>query len=175
MENKCQKCGYEGKNVETLDNKKDVSLCQICKKFAPTKNIGEYVNEKIDWRELESFRKFKENRNVAGMEAKAKKGLVVNRAPYGFRLRNKKLVPHQKEKLGVEEIFRDFLETDLNLSQLADKYGFSVNGIKKVLRNFTYIGKVKFNGQIHPGKHEAIIPTDLFNKVQTKLEKEGIK
>jgi dTDP-4-amino-4,6-dideoxygalactose transaminase len=54
---------------------------------------------------------------------------------------------------------------------LAKKHNFSVNGLKKILRNFTYIGKVKFDGQIHQGKHQAIISSMLFNKVQDKLDK----
>ena len=59
----------------------------------------------------------------------------------------------------------------MNLTKLAKKHNFSTNGLKKILKNFTYIGKVKFNGQIHDGKHKAIISPVLFNKVQDKLER----
>jgi len=58
----------------------------------------------------------------------------------------------------------------MSLNKLAKKYNFSVNGIKKILKNFTYIGKVKFSGQIIDGEHEPIISPTLFNKVQNKLE-----
>jgi len=71
----------------------------------------------------------------------------------------------------VEEIFEEFLKEDVSLSSLAQKHKLSVNGLKKILRNFVYVGKVKFDGQIHEGKHKPIVSTILFNHVQDKLEK----
>lgn len=50
-----------------------------------------------------------------------------------------------------------------------------MNGLKKVLRNFTYIGKIKFGNQIYEGDHKPIISTTLFNHVQNKMERMGIK
>ncbi len=180
MSDKCQKCGYEGKDIDMVrenfkDKNYEFKLCSICRKFLPSEKLEEYMGEKVDWRQLESFRKYGENKNIVEMGKKAKEGNIVNRAPYGFRIKEKELKFHPEEKLKVEKIFRDFLNDESNLSSLAKKYGFSVNGIKKILRNFTYIGKVRFNGQIYHGNHEPIISTELFNKTQSKLEKLSIK
>ena len=38
-----------------------------------------------------------------------------------------------------------------------------------------YIGKIKFNNQIFEGGHQPIISSTLFNHVQDKLERLGIK
>lgn len=165
---KCEKCGHE-----PAEKRKGVFLCSVCSKFAPSSNLAEYVKEKIDGKLLETFRKAG-MRNIEGMQKKAKAGGVVNRAAFGYELVNKELIPEPEKKLIVQKIFIDFLEQNISLSQLAKKHGFSFNGLKKILRNFTYIGKVKFSGQIMQGKHEAIISTELFNKVQLKLEKSGI-
>ncbi len=109
-----------------------------------------------------------------GMIKKAIKGSVMSRAPFGYKIENKKLIP-TKNYLEVEEIFEEFLSSKISLRQLAKKYDFSVNGLKKVLTNFTYIGKIKFNNQIYEGDHKPIISSTLFNHVQNKLERLNIK
>ncbi len=136
----------------------------------PADRIQEYLKEKIDWRVLESFRKF-EKKGKQGMAEKAREGRVMNRAPFGYKLEKKHLIIDNGKKLTVEKIFLDFLNEDTSLNKLAERHGFSVNGIKKILKNFTYIGKVKFSGQILQGRHEPIITSELFNKVQSKIEK----
>ena len=170
---KCEKCGYD-----SLDNKKfsntEIYLCQICRQFASSDNLSEYLQEKIDWRQLESFRKQK-NKNLQGMKNKIKEGKIMSRAAFGYKIEKKELIPDLEKQLIVEELFRTFLEQNISLNQLARQFGFSVNGIKKILKNFTYIGKVKFEGQIGPGKHSPIISSELFNKVQNKIETLNIK
>lgn len=105
-----------------------------------------------------------------GMIKKASQGKHMSRTPFGYNwdLKQKILVPAQNHR-EVEEIFNEFLEPDVKLTALAKKRNFSVNGLKKVLKNFAYVGKVKFDGQIHQGNHKPIISSTLFNKVQDKL------
>ena len=109
-----------------------------------------------------------------GMVAKALQGQLMSRAPFGYKIENKKLVPAENY-LEVEEIFEEFLNEKISLTKLAAKHKFSVNGLKKILKNFTYLGKIKFNNQIHDGNHEAIISSTLFNHVQNKLDRLKIK
>ncbi len=166
---KCEKCGYEEANRKIKVNGEEKALCSVCSKFAPKgEELKQYLKEKVDKNILDTFRKF--NSNKQGMERKARQGKIVSRAPYGYKVENKKLIPDKEKKLEVEEMFMDFLQ-NTSLNKLAQKYGFSFNGIKKVLKNFTYIGKIKFDGQVHEGRHEAIISPSLFNKVQKKLDK----
>ncbi len=107
-----------------------------------------------------------------GMIKKASQGKHMSRTPFGYvwDLKQKILVPAQNY-LEVEEIFEEFLQEEINLTKLAKKRNFSVNGLKKILKNFAYVGKVKFDGQIHQGNHKPIISSILFNKVQDKLER----
>jgi len=118
-------------------------------------------------------------RNVTGertkfsMDKKARDGFLVSRAPFGYKVVDKNLVP-KEDSYTVQELFQDFLNNDISLTKLAKKYGFSVNGLKKVLTNQTYLGKIKFDGQIHKGTHQALLSSTLFNHVQNKLEKLGI-
>lgn len=103
-----------------------------------------------------------------GMIKKAAKGKIVSRPAFGYKILNHKLIPAENFR-EVEEIFEEFLEKDMNLNKLAKKHNLSLNGLKKILSNFTYLGKVKFNGQIHDGTHKALISSTLFNRVQDKL------
>jgi len=107
-----------------------------------------------------------------GMIKKFSEGKHMSRAPRGYEwnLKDKILVPAQYSR-EIEEIFEEFLQQDMNLSALSKKHNLSVNGLKKVLRNFAYVGKVKFDGQIHEGKHPPLVSTTLFNHVQDKLDK----
>ena len=163
---KCSKCGYESGENKKIE---EFYLCSICKLFSPSDNIQEYLKEKLDWRALESFRKFGK-KNLAGMQDKAKQGNVMSRAAFGYKIINKELIIDEESKLQAEKIFLDFLNETISLNQLAKRHGFSVNGIKKILKNFTYLGKVKFDGNISQGKHLSIISPEMFNKVQNKLE-----
>jgi hypothetical protein len=172
---KCAKCGYESK--ENLEKFK-TPVCNICFRFCPNEEelFKEYLNEKIDGNLLKTFRKFSEigNPQKKAMIEKATSGSVMSRPAFGYKLENKKLIPAQNFR-EIEEIFEEFLNNKISLTQLAKKHNFSVNGLKKILKNFTYIGKIKFNNQIHNGNHKPLISSTLFNHVQNKLEKLKIK
>jgi hypothetical protein len=172
----CVKCGH----ISEKNKKKYYTcLCAVCNCFAPKskENFEKYIEEKIDGKNLESFRKYANTRGEQqkeGMIEKASEGKLMSRVAFGYKLENKNLVASEDSKT-VEEIFKEFLDTNISLNQLSKKYGLSVNGTKKILSNFTYLGRIKFNSQIHEGHHPAIISSTLFNHVQNKLEKLGIK
>lgn len=128
-------------------------------------------------KEVESLKqklKEKQENQKKGMIERVSQGDVVSRAPFGYVIEDGKLTPAQNY-VEIEEIFQEFLTSNISLRQLSEKHNLSVNGLKKILTNFTYIGKVKFNNQIHQGNHRPIISTTLFNHVQNKLERLGIK
>jgi DNA invertase Pin-like site-specific DNA recombinase len=125
--------------------------------------------------EFETENKIEKDRGDSqkeGMIRKSSEGRHMSRAPFGYEwnFKEKVLIPSQYSR-EVEEIFEEFLQPDINLSKLAEKHNLSVNGLKKILKNFAYVGKVKFDGQIHEGKHSPLVSTTLFNHVQDKLEK----
>lgn len=129
-------------------------------------------NEELK-KEIEKLKSLKLNQKE-GMIKKASQGDLMSRAPFGYKISNSKLIPAENFR-EIEEIFEEFLNNQISLRQLAEKHNLSVNGLKKVLKNFTYIGKIKFNNQIHEGTHQPIVSSTLFNHVQNKLEKLRIK
>jgi DNA invertase Pin-like site-specific DNA recombinase len=129
-------------------------------------------NEELK-KEIEKLKSVKINQRNS-MINKASQGNLMSRAAFGYKIENGKLIPAENYK-EIEEIFEEFLNEKISLRQLAEKHKLSVNGLKKILKNFTYIGKIKFNNQIHEGNHQSIVSSTLFNHVQDKLEKLGIK
>jgi DNA invertase Pin-like site-specific DNA recombinase len=109
-----------------------------------------------------------------GMIKKATQGNLMSRVPFGYKIEKGKLILAENYR-EIEEIFEEFLNNKISLRQLAKKHNLSVNGLKKILKNFTYLGKIKFNNQIHEGTHQPIVSSTLFNHVQNKLERLGIK
>jgi len=130
-------------------------------------------NEELK-RIIENLEKRKGELQKKGMIKKAEEGKIMSRAAWGYKIEKGKLIPAENFRK-IEEIFLEFKNSEKSLNQLSKKYGLSVNGLKKILTNFTYIGKIKFNGQIHPGTHKPLLSSILFNQVQDKLERKGIK
>jgi site-specific DNA recombinase len=122
---------------------------------------------------VSAFAEFERNvtseRTKFTMKVKFNEGNLVTKAPLGYKVENKQLIPTENSYV-VQEIYQTFLNSDTSLTQLAKKYSLSVNGLKKVLSNETYLGKVKFGGNVVKGKHNPLISLELFTKVQEKLK-----
>jgi len=171
---KCQKCGYYSPVEGNLEVNQDKVLCSICSIFAPEDDhIEKYIQEKVDWNALEPFRKYYSGKlnssQKKGMMDKYKQGNLMARPAFGYKVIKGKLELEHEDAERVKDIFSDFLK-GVSLNQISIKYDFSVNGIKKILKNFTYIGKIKFNSQIIQGSHQPIISPEIFNNVQKRFE-----
>lgn len=125
---------------------------------------------------ISAFAEFERNiigeRTSFGMERKTKEGGAVSKPPFGYKMVDKKLEIDPEKALLVKQLFEEFLTTNLSLNKLSKKYGLSVNGLKKVLTNRTYLGEVKFAGESQEGIHESLISLETFNRIQEKL---GVK
>ncbi len=176
MKKECSKCNYVSEKVKLKFGK---PLCTFCFYFAPDKReeMQQYLLEKVNFRAIETYRKQNKlagYRQKKGMIKKAKEGKIMNRAPFGYIIKEGNLFPAENSKV-IEKIFLEFNETPLSLNRFSKKWGFSINGVKKILTNFTYVGKIKFAGEIHLGHHVPLLSSTLFNHVQDKLERLKIK
>ena len=129
-------------------------------------------NEELK-KEIEKLKSIRINQKNS-MIKKAIQGNLMSRVPFGYIVEKGKLTPAENYR-EIEEIFEEFLNEKISLRQLSEKHHLSVNGLKKILKNFTYLGKIKFNNQIHEGTHQSLVSSTLFNHVQNKLERLGIK
>jgi len=128
---------------------------------------------KLMFHMISAFAEFERNmigdRTKFGMKRKAKEGGFITKAPKGYNLVNKELIIHDQEAEQVRKIFEEFLNSDISLTQLAKKHSMTTSGIKKLLKNTTYLGKVKFAGQESKGQHKPLLEEELFKSVQEKI------
>ena len=117
-------------------------------------------------------------RNVIGdrtkftMGRKAREGGFITKAPKGYQLVNKKLILGEDPDQ-IKRIFEEFLNSEISLTQLAKKNNLTTAGIKKLLQNTTYLGKVKFAHQESQGQHPVLVSKQLFEQVQSKMKEKG--
>ncbi|MFH0712218.1 MAG: recombinase family protein [archaeon] len=167
----CKKCGYIDKKEKTIFGS---PLCGICAAFAPEKiyDFQNYISEKIDWEKLDTFRKYNQSKGQKqkqGMQKMASVGKLVTRAPLGYDVTNGNLIPNENA-IRVHSLFKTFLARNYSLNSLAKNFSLSINGLKKVLTNRTYLGEIKFDGKIHKADHQPLISPEIFYAVQRKLK-----
>ncbi len=166
----CKKCNYsESKQVKIFGS----PLCKVCKTFAPSnpKDFQEYISEKIDWKILDTFRNnghMPGSKQKVGMQKQAKEGRVQGRPPFGYDAKEGNLIPNQ-DIIKVRSLYKTFLARNYSLNSLAKNFSLSVNGLKKILTNRTYLGEIKFDNKIYKGDHQAIVNPEIFYAVQRKL------
>jgi len=123
--------------------------------------------------------------------AKRKGKWIGGRPPLGYNIDKDKhkLVINPKEAELVRKIFDTYIEkrsltsatmiinglgltTKRHTSETGRKFGgiqFTSNGLQRLLRNPLYIGKVLYHNEQYAGEHEAIVPEETFQKVQSIL------
>lgn len=157
--------------ILTIDKLKDlgVDFVSLQDKIETTSASG-----KLMFHIISAFAEFERNiigdRTRFGMARKAQEGGFITKAPKGYKIVEKQLKIDEEQADRVKQIFQEFLDSNISLTQLAKKNEMTTSGIKKLLQNTTYIGKVKFDSKESEGTHEKIILEELFNKVQEKLK-----
>tara|TARA_Y100000310_G_scaffold159115_1_gene158600 strand:+ start:16708 stop:17523 length:816 start_codon:yes stop_codon:yes gene_type:complete len=123
---------------------------------------------------ISAFAEFERNiigeRTSFGMARKNKEGGPVSKPPFGYKMVDKRLVVDHENGYLVKELYQDYLSGNFSLNALGRKYGFSANGVKKILQNRTYLGEVKFAGSSNAGFHKPLVNKPLFYGVKAVLE-----
>ncbi|GAA3830504.1 recombinase family protein [Brevibacterium ammoniilyticum] len=131
------------------------------------------------------------------MKSKAMNGGTLGRAPIGYlnvtenidgrKINTVQIDPERAPfvKLAFElyasrdKTFADIAEelTDRGLrtrpTQRRPAGPISDSKIQQLLRDRYYLGEVRYKGESYPGRHEALIDEDLFNRVQELMDERG--
>jgi site-specific DNA recombinase len=178
------------KLVEVFD-RKGVTFVSVTQSFNTTTSMG-----RLTLNVLLSFAQFE--REVTGerirdkFAASKRKGIWMGgNPPLGYDVSNRKLAVNPLEAETVRLIFRRYLElgcarllcTDLKERGVASKPRLLSTGAARggkpiersalycILNNRTYIGETTHKGTSYPGEHKAIVPHELFDRVQHRLAK----
>ncbi|HPQ50778.1 MAG: recombinase family protein [Alphaproteobacteria bacterium] len=112
------------------------------------------------------------------------------RAPFGFDIGDRRLITNEEDAPVVRQVFELYLNIGCarkladelkllgiksreRISQRGLKYGgeyFSRGALHSLLTNPVYIGKIRHIDKVHEGIHDAIIPQELWDAVQDKLQ-----
>lgn len=121
-----------------------------------------------------------------GLHEKVRRGEYPSRAPLGYMndSRTKRIVVSRKIAKIVRAAFELYAEGNSRLEDIAAFFEtqgvradtgkpFKRDRISRILSDIFYIGLFEYVGETHEGKHEAIIPKKLFDKVQLVLADRG--
>jgi len=123
----------------------------------------------------------------AAMRDKSERGEWVGRTPFGYRMVEKQLVPDEEPRYQgwsaarlVPEVFRWYVEEQApmqecgrrltTITQSGPSYNaWSASDIARMLRKATYLGLIPWNDRLLPGKHQPLIPKDLWERANAIL------
>lgn len=95
--------------------------------------------------------------------------------PYGYRSINKKLEIEPQEADVVKFMFEMYLKykSVMSVCKLLTENGyrdFRRDALLRMLKNPTYMGKIKYKDELYDGQHKAIISPKIFESVQYILK-----
>jgi site-specific DNA recombinase len=181
------------KIVERLDARQ-VSFVSVTQQFNTTTSMG-----RLTLNVLLSFAQFE--REVTGerirdkIAASKRKGMWMGGTlPVGYEVCDHKLVVNAPEGEQVKRIFELYLELGCvaKLKDRLDREGlrskarrshagkksggtaYSRGALYCLLQNPVYVGKVRHRDAIYAGEHKAVIPEQLWDRVQERLKANGI-
>jgi site-specific DNA recombinase len=166
------------KLVEVFD-RRGVTFVSVTQSFNTTTSMG-----RLTLNILLSFAQFE--REVIGerirdkFAASRRKGMWMGgKVPLGYRLENRKLVPHESEAGIIQTIFERFVQVGsatilanmLSAEGIAMRSGKPIDkgDLYKLLHNRVYVGEAVHKGTSYPGEHEAIIDRQLWDRVHAIL------
>ncbi len=182
------------KMVELFDAH-GISFVAVTQQFNTTTSMG-----RLTLNVLLSFAQFE--REVTGerirdkIAASKRKGMWMGGVPpLGYDVREQRLVVNPAEAKSVRYIYERYLELGCvrQLSKELDKRGivskvrvsqkgiksggcrFSRGALYELLANPIYIGEIRHKQERHPGQHEAILPRELWERVQQRLNENAAR
>lgn len=173
-------------------NKYNANFVSITQSFDTSTSMGKLtLNMLLSFAQFE--REVSSERVRDKIRASKAKGIWMGgNPPLGYDVINKKLIPNEAEAATVRTLFEKYLELQ-SVNALTEyaaahsifaKQWTTAKGIIKggrpiakmsmhrLLRDRIYIGQIvnKTNNTTAPGEHQAILPTELFRRVQVALQ-----
>lgn len=182
------------KMVELFD-KQGVSFVSVTQQFNTTTSMG-----RLTLNVLLSFAQFE--REVTGERirdkiaaSKAKGMWMGGVVPLGYEPRDRTLVPIPEEAEQVRHIFKRYLalanvwdlQDELTRDGIRSKKRILKDGresggeimtrgmLYHLLQNPLYMGRIRHKNKIYSGQHEAIVPIELWDSVQDKLNSNRVE
>ncbi len=170
-----------------------VSFVSVTQQFNTSTSMGRLMlNVLLSFAQFE--REMISERTRDKIAATRRKGKWSGGMPLlGYDVRDSKLYVNEDEAARVRGIFEIYLEHQSLLATVAelDRRGwatkrwttrkgnkrggkpFNKNSLFKLLTNRLYLGKITYKDEVHEGEHAAIVDTEIFERVQRLLKRNG--
>ena len=180
--------------MEVFDRHR-VSFVSVTQQFNTANSMGRLMlNVLLSFAQFE--REIISERTRDKIAAARRKGKWVGGMPvlgYDVDPRGSRLVVNDDEALRVRTIFDLYLQHQSLIATIREiddrgwvsklwvtKKGterggksFTKTSLHKLLTNVTYLGKVRYKDEVHEGEHDAIIDPDVWQQVQTLMQRNG--
>lgn len=125
------------------------------------------------------------SRMQMGLDARAKEGFFHGGpyAPIGYDYKDGELVINDYEAMQIRKIY-ELTFTGMPIYSVykymrdhgyTHKYGqWRDSSVRSCLSSIVYAGQIQWKDEVYPGRHEAIIDTDTFNKMQDFLNNRNL-
>ncbi|NLE13071.1 MAG: recombinase family protein [Clostridiales bacterium] len=172
-------------------NRYDIAICKakLNKNHVKVISVTEYISDTPEGIMLESMLEGMAEYYSANLSQNVKRGQRVARergtftggkAPYGYRVENKRVVVDETETEALRYVFseyaagtrlRDIIDY-LNEKGYKPRTGltFTVNSMQVALRNRKYLGEFVVGGVNYPDVYPQIIDNDTFAAVQKRID-----
>ncbi len=165
--------------VEVFD-RNNVTFVSVTQSFNTTTSMG-----RLTLNILLSFAQFE--REVIGerirdkVAASRKRGMWMGGSvPFGYDVRDRKLVVNSDEAATVRRIFERFVELgsatelarELRRDGIRNKQGTLIDKgyLYRLLNNRVYRGEAVHKGKVYPGEHDAILSDALWDQVHSIMQ-----
>jgi site-specific DNA recombinase len=151
--------------------KEQINFTSVTEQIDTTSAMGEAFFQIIGvFAQLE--RGMVKERVEMAFDRKVELGESLSRAPFGYAYRNKRLVPDPENAERVKEIFEMWV-AGIDYKEISKKHNIPTSTLYQIIKNITYLGKIKYKGKIYKGKHKPLIDEKLFNEANKKQNKNG--
>ncbi|MBL7046503.1 MAG: recombinase family protein [Candidatus Marinimicrobia bacterium] len=172
----------------------NVSFVSVTQYFDTSSSIGRMtLNILITFAQFE--REMISERIRDKIARSRQKGKYMGGQPIlGYDVVDKKLIINENEKYQIQKIY-DFYLNNRSIRKIVDmvndwgwttkqwktKRGHLAGGkpfnpqvLYTILKNPTYVGKIRHHDKVYDGEHEGIISQDIFSKVQSLLKNNSV-
>jgi site-specific DNA recombinase len=180
--------------METFE-KHRVAFVSVTQQFNTATSMGRLIlNVLLSFAQFE--RELIAERTRDKVAATRRKGKWSGGRPllgYDVDRSDRKLVRNQAEAVRVQAIFDWFLKHEAlapvvrelarrrwvhkrwtnRAGQICGGQPFTKVSLDRLLRNVAYVGQVRYQDEVHPGEHPALVSTEVFQRVQALLHRNG--
>ena len=159
--------------------KVNIKIKSLTEPFDTTAPVG-----KLMLNMLGSFAQFEREiigeRTRLGLEKAFKQGKWVTVPPFGYKVKNGKLVIDEIEASIIKRIVKLFLKENLGVKEIVrrlnkeDKISrrkgrWSKNSVWNILKNPVYCGYAKWHNEVIKRNHKPMISKETFDRIQMRL------